>query len=327
MSRCARFGMTLIEVLVVIAIIGLMIQLMLPALESSNEAARRTLCQNNLRQIGLGVTHHHDAIGHYPTGGWGWSWVGDPDRGRGKNQPGSWAFCVLDFIGEQSLSSIGKGKTGEAKARAIVELCATPIPIFFCPSRRLPRALPADPINPGLKTNDSYQLPIVLAARSDYAVNTGDFGGAQPPPTETFPRTYEEAESPDFKWFDNSKYTGISFGRSEIRMRDVTDGLSNTYMLGEKNIRESEYLTGVDKGDNETMYSGFDCDNGRSAAGSSLPDSDKQHATAFGSAHPDCWLAVFCDGSVHTMSFKIDKKMHKALANRADGQSSATTVP
>jgi hypothetical protein len=73
-------------------------------------------------------------------------------------------------------------------------------------------------------------------------------------------------------------------------------------------------------GDNETMYSGFDDDSGRSA--STLPEQDgtKVHHTSFGSAHPGRWLAVFCDGSVHTLAITIDKNVHKHLANRKDGQ-------
>jgi prepilin-type N-terminal cleavage/methylation domain-containing protein len=318
MKRHKPKAFSLVELLIVIAIIGILIQLIIPAVQAARESARRTQCQNNLRQLGLAVMHHHDSFGHYPTGGWGWSWIADPDRGRGKDQPGSWAFGVLDFLEEKNIPQMAKGQAGEAKAQVIVQMCATAAPIFVCPDRRDAQAFPIDQKNPALKTNDAYHLPILTGVRSDYAINTGDYGTAQP--TGPFPRTIEQVTDPKFKWYVTSKFTGISFGRSEIRIRDVIDGTSKTYMIGEKNIQVAHYLTGEDKGDNETMYSGFDNDNGRSAADPPEPDGTTPHISSFGSAHPACWLAVFCDGSVHTLSFTINKDTHKRLANRADGK-------
>jgi prepilin-type N-terminal cleavage/methylation domain-containing protein len=316
MNHRAPSGFTLIELLIVVGIICLLIQILVPAVMSAQEAARRTQCENNMRQIGLAVMHHHDSVGHYPTGGWGPLWQGDPVRGRGKDQPGSWIFNVLDFLDQNSVRSMTAGKTGMEKAEAIVQMVGTPISLFACPDRRKAMPLPVSPRH--LKTNDEFMLLIPLAARSDYAINTGDYGGGQP--GSWYPKKLEQVQQPGFKWYDTSKFTGISFGRSEIRMKDVTDGTSKTYMIGEKYMPVSEYLTGKDKGDDESMYSGFDDDNGRSASKPPPPDALQEHHSSFGSAHPGCWLAVFCDGSVHIMSFTIDADIHKRLANRADGQ-------
>src|SRR5690348_10720611 len=99
--RLTRRGFTLVELLVVIAIIGILIALLLPAVQAAREAARRVQCTNHLKQLGLGFMVHHDQQKHFPTGGWGYMWVCDADRGLDKRQPGGWGYTVLPFTEQQ----------------------------------------------------------------------------------------------------------------------------------------------------------------------------------------------------------------------------------
>src|SRR5262245_26140759 len=105
-DRRVRGAFTLVELLVVIAIIGVLVALLLPAVQAAREAARRMQCQNHLKQIGLAFHNHHDVFGHLPTGGWGWGWVGDPDSGPGIRQPGGWCFNILPYVEGKNIYDI-----------------------------------------------------------------------------------------------------------------------------------------------------------------------------------------------------------------------------
>src|SRR5262245_12011818 len=102
---------TLVELLVVIAIIGILVALLLPAIQAAREAARRTQCKDNAKNIALGCLLHADTHKFLPSGGWGRLWSGDPNRGYGENQPGSWAYNILTYVEEGALRDLGRGKT------------------------------------------------------------------------------------------------------------------------------------------------------------------------------------------------------------------------
>jgi len=170
MPRSNRRAFTLVELLVVIAIIGVLVALLLPAVQAAREAARRSQCANNLKQVGLALQNHHDAFKYLPSGGWGWKWMADPDRGSGEKQPGSWAYSILPFMEAQAIHDIGKGTTGAAKKDALARLASTPLPGYYCPSRRASRTYP----NRNAGSSDQYNAnsPSELA-RTDYAGNLG----------------------------------------------------------------------------------------------------------------------------------------------------------
>src|SRR5579864_8117659 len=108
-SRAVR-GFTLVELLVVITIIGILVGLLLPAVNAAREAGRNTTCQNNLKNLGLAALNHEHAHGFFPTGGWGSQWVGDPDAGYGITQPGGWLYCILPYMDGQNLHDLGLGQ-------------------------------------------------------------------------------------------------------------------------------------------------------------------------------------------------------------------------
>jgi len=134
---------TLVELLVVIAIIGMLVGLLLPAVQQAREAARQMQCSNNLKNLGLGAMNHESSIRIYPAGGWYYVWKGDPDLGFGHLQPGSWAYSILPFIEQNALFQLGSDGdvtqiTATQKAGTKIR-CQTPLPIFNCPSRRAAR--------------------------------------------------------------------------------------------------------------------------------------------------------------------------------------------
>jgi len=313
-ARSRATGFTLVELLVVIAIIGVLVALLLPAVQMARESARRMQCQNHLKQFGLAFHNHSDNFGHLPTGGWGWSYVGDPDEGFAEKQPGGWLYNILPFIEQKTLREIGAGDAAALKLNDLKRLVETPVKIYNCPSRR-----PAT-LYPMLIQALNAAQPLTQGAKTDYSVNAGDqladqLDGGSPTAAPPAPFTY----------------TGICFVRSKVRMAEITDGTSNTFMVGEKHLSVQNYRTGADLADNENLYVGFDNDMYRSANNTSTgavgnirfpPRSDSRTADlrTFGSAHPGGFNAVLCDGSVRNISYNIDVNTFMGLGNRADGK-------
>lgn len=299
-KRAGIAGFTLVELLVVIAIIGVLVSLLLPAVQMAREAARRTQCLNHLKQWSLAVLMHEDAIGYLPTGGWGSWWMGDPDGGFGLQQPGGWYFNVLPYVEESALRDRAAGAPD--KRAQWTRHCETPITIAFCPSRRGPR-----PGGVGLYANVNHwqniDLPRALA-HNDYAVNVGD------QQVQHFEGDYEH-------------HTGISHYLSQIQLVQVEDGTSHTYMLGEKYLNPDAYETSKDAGDDNCVYGGHDWDISRWTNIAYVPVQDRlgvDRPEAFGSGHPSAFHMAYCDGSVRPIEYSIEIEIHRAAGNRHDSR-------
>ena len=307
-----RPGFTLVELVVVIAIVGLLIALLLPAVMASREAARETECKNHLKQLATAMLLHHEAHGHFPTDGWGYQWVGDPDQGFGQRQPGGWVFNILPYLEQESLRNLTGGMAGAQKSSAMARVLQTPLPVFQCPGRRAVGLYKYTEVNYPLRNSD---VP-ATAAKTDYAACAGHQKiDAYPGPASLLP-----AVANAYQWPDFSAMTGICFIRSTVRIADVVDGMSNTLMIGEKYVSLQEY-GGESLGDDQTMYIGDDADIRRWTCGPPLPDrASIPDIQRFGSAHASGCCSAFCDGSVRVAPYSIDAEVYRRVGNRHDGQ-------
>ena len=316
-SRRAN-GFTLVELLVVIAIIGILIALLLPAVQAAREAARRAQCCNHLRQLGLGCHMHLDAHGIFPGGGWGGRWTGDPDQGVGRSQPGSWLFSILPYIEQGELHQMGAGQPGwpvPSRKRQLLGIRnEIPVSFFYCPTRR-------SPVTTTMLKRYNLQNWVWAggpSARNDYAASNGNL--IEPGHPLEFP-TYRNHDS--YAWgFDPNRYNGVMFPRSEIKISEVTDGTSTTYMIGEKYLNPDHYFTGLSGGDDYNCYTAGG-DNYRTSHPYWAPKQDTpgfESVWGWGSAHTGGFHMVFCDNAVRMISYDIDLEVHHALGSRDGGE-------
>ena len=327
--RPSKFGFTLVELLVVITIIGILISLLLPAVQSAREAARRLQCSNNLKQLSLAALNHEAANQHFPTGGWGWGWIGDPDRGFGVKQPGGWIYNLLPYMEQQALHDLQAGKstsTSPTRTAAAATMIATPLNAMSCPTRR-----PATVHYSWQSTSPpKFTDAVTNVAKSDYAANGGDCF-TDPATGNTAwscdgPTSITQAESSaGIAAFGSiaATATGVVFAGSHVTMAQLLDGSSNTLMVGEKYLSPDYYATGEDGGDNENMYMGDNEDICRWGGLNYPPRQDQagsSGAGCYGSAHAAGFNAAFCDGSVRSLSYSINLTLLSYLANRKDRQ-------
>ncbi|QDU75870.1 hypothetical protein Pan97_29120 [Bremerella volcania] len=287
-----RYGFTLVELLVVIAIIGVLISLLLPAVQAARESARRMQCSNNLKQIGLAMHNYHDTFGSLPSG-----YVDDPNDSGGVDGFGwAWGALILDQIEQTALRdqlSVGAQNVSQAVQNNL-ELLQTNLPAYRCPSA------PDPDINPHWDFNGSN------LALSNYVGVTG-FGWSQ---------VAGNAETRG----------GPLYRNSQVTFADIHDGTSNTLLAGEKmlkNLQSGNVLGGaVWAASNRTNVMGTHTttsDSVGSVLGGGHPlhpvNGDPEAAggslgwapMVFMSQHPGGAQFALCDGSARFISENLDQ--------------------
>jgi prepilin-type N-terminal cleavage/methylation domain-containing protein len=308
-TRIAAF--TLVELLIVIAIIGILVALLLPAIQAAREAARMTQCRNNLKQVAFAAHNYESAHCYFP----GHSGEPEPNRAdfgqerreRALGMPitGNWLLQTLKYMEDGRIADVLiAAAEGRAKPADVRDAVSTPIPSLYCPSRRSPVAYPL--------VEAEQEAYGDWGARTDYGINGGnttdDGGGGA------------DLEKPDIKVKDDGVW---ALGR-HTAPRHIVDGLSKTYLVGEKAMDTLHYTTGRDVGDRGPIAglkdnSGVTNSYVRFAA--RPPAQDIPHNCAachnFGSAHVAGLNMSMADGSVHIFSYGMDIYVHRALASIA----------
>ena len=306
-------GFTLVELLVVIAIIGILVSLLLPAVQQAREAARRMQCSNNLKQIGLALHNYHTAHGALPYG-----------SNYTKGNSYTWAMAILPFVEQQNhydLFDQTKPLVDPANKIAV----ETPLDVYACPSDPQSRR----PILQ--KRGDSPDLNGGSTNPSNSAMlsYTGSMGPTHPDSCPMCPDTTPSStnwccQGCNFGSFgagcgvSDGTFAGM-FGRwhTSVTFDDVRDGLTNTIMVGE--TLPAHYV-----------WNGAFCPNfpvsGMTVPINTMEKDDGQHGghslilwaicSGFKSLHPGGAMFVMGDGSVHFLSESIDHELYANLGTR-----------
>jgi prepilin-type N-terminal cleavage/methylation domain-containing protein len=288
-----RNAFTLVELLVVIAIIGILVALLLPAVQAAREAARRMSCNNNLEQVGLALHNYHDTHKSLPMG-----WIGiDPATGQqhALGQPGwGWAATILPFLEQSNTESLINGVlpiTDPANLAAR----QTHLPIYRCPSDA-----------------NSQELFEITGSMPTVRISTANYVGIA--------GTIELANCETLPIGTQCQTDGIFYHNSSTAFRDIVDGLSNTFMGGERSskIKNSTWVGSIPGADE-----GFERFLG--LADDHPPNTEGVHLDDLSSYHPAGVNFVIVDGSVRLITDTIDLRAYRALATRQGGE--AVSLP
>jgi prepilin-type N-terminal cleavage/methylation domain-containing protein/prepilin-type processing-associated H-X9-DG protein len=306
-----RRGFTLIELLVVIAIIGILIGLLLPAVQKVREAANRLKCQNNLKQLALACHNYHESEGCLPINSlFTTNYTADPNW--------SWLARILPYIEQEALYRQGNIPTASLSSSSAV--CATKVKNFFCPSDN------ADTLGP--RTNEYNVAPMPVELTNYKGVLGGNWGQGDGTPGEWNGGNW----GTDARWVHASisgKYNGLDASDGIFTRRNwvpnktktltqIADGTSNTFLAGEDVPAKNQH-SAWSFGNHSVATCGVG-PNAKKTDGTEYTSLDWPNVYSFHSRHPGGLNFAFADGSVRFISDYIGITTYRALATYASGE-------
>jgi prepilin-type N-terminal cleavage/methylation domain-containing protein/prepilin-type processing-associated H-X9-DG protein len=302
MFHQGRRGFTLIELLVVIAIIAVLMGLLLPAVQRVREAAARTKCQNNLKQIGLAIHNYHDVYKKLPPSRYG-------------PQHATWCVMILPYLEQDPLyRQWDLSKTYYEQAPEVQNAF---VKTYLCPVRRS-EAMPSTQFEVSSTGQpDTLEHP---GTQGDYACNGGQFYNAiVDHPLCQGPFCYANAQTDAAGHITDSK--------AQVAFKDILDGLSQTFLVGEKHsVASMQGQSGPTYGEGCIWNGDFPRNYSRIGGqtkwnlGQGRNDLVGPWHCKFGSWHPGVCQFLFADGHVVALSNSIDMDTLQKLSCRNDGQ-------
>jgi prepilin-type N-terminal cleavage/methylation domain-containing protein/prepilin-type processing-associated H-X9-DG protein len=305
-----RRGFTLVELLVVIAIIGVLVALLLPAVQSAREAARRMQCGNNLRQIGVAVHNYIDTNSNFP---YNYLPTSNPNPNWNDNsnfQHWSWMSRILPFIEQQNLYQ--NLNVGVNTLRQSQQYVSTQIKTFLCPSDDYSKKGPRlDGHNLGTPAL-SVPLPLGQTNYRGVSGQNWQWGDARWNPIKS-----ATDPSLDGLLAGDGIFYRIDYLKPR-RLAMITDGTSNTFMVGEDLPQLNTHCSWPYS--NHTQGTCGIWPNAKQANGNPFPPTDWPNVYSFHSRHPGGLQFAFADGSVTFIPENIDKTIYRAMATIEGGE-------